>query len=310
MDALVILGATAVGKSKVAVTVAQRLGGEIVSVDSRQAYRHLDIGTAKPTKEQRESIPHHMIDILELDETNNAERYARMATLAIDTIRSGGALPILVGGSGLYFRAIFKGFFAIDLDQDERRRFADSVAGIPTRELRQRLESADPRAARRIHPNDRYRTVRALEVFTLSGVTLSEHFERQRRTQHGLESKMQICKVGLTLEREDLSARIRERTASMIRAGLVDEVRSLLDGGADPGWPGMQTLGYPEVVSFVRGRIDETEMNERIVRLTRRYAKRQMTWFRKERGVTWLRADGGGIVQHIIRLATGKAGGT
>jgi tRNA dimethylallyltransferase len=305
MDALVILGATAVGKSEVAVAVARRLGGEIVSVDSRQAYRHLDIGTAKPTKEQQQSIPHHMIDILELDETNNAERYARMATTAIDTIRSGGSLPVLVGGSGLYFRAIFKGFFEIDLAHAERRRFAESVEGIPTPELRRRLESADPRAAGRIHPNDRYRIVRALEVFTLSGVTLSEHFERQRSTQPGLESRIRICKIGLTLEREDLRARIRERTAAMMRAGLVEEVRVLLDGGADPDWPGMQTLGYPEVVSFVRGRIDESEMNDRIVRLTGRYAKRQTTWFRKEKGVTWLRADGGDIIHSIVRLATG-----
>lgn len=309
MDILVILGPTAVGKSGLAVALALGLGGEIVSIDSRQAYRKIDIGTAKPTTRQRKTVPHHLIDFLDLDETNNAESYAGIALDAVSEILARGALPILVGGSGLYLRAITEGFFEIDLDPGDRRRFASSVKNIGTAALMERLAAADPASAARIHPNDRYRIIRALEVYELSGQSLSEHFIRHSEDRRDASRKDRFLKIGLRLPRPELHRRILERTEAMIESGLAREVREILDGGADPGWPGLKTLGYPEVVSYIQGRITKAEMTDRIAGLTRRYAKRQMTWFRKEEGVTWFdasRSDLADVTSAFVAEKTGR----
>ncbi|HUV35539.1 MAG TPA: tRNA (adenosine(37)-N6)-dimethylallyltransferase MiaA [Patescibacteria group bacterium] len=289
MKPLAILGPTAVGKSSLAMALAERLGGEIVSVDSRQAYRGIDVGTAKPSCSDRERIPHHLIDVLDLREKNDAERFARLAAAAVDDILQRGRLPILTGGSGLYFRAIFNGFFAIDLDPAERRAFAGSIAPVPTPELYRRLNSSDPESARRIHPNDRYRIVRALEVLELSGVPLSEHFRRQRADP--AYRRIECRTIGLTMPRDVLYACINERTRRMMAEGWIEEVERLIQGGADPAWPGFGSLGYPEVLSLVRGELTREQAIDRVARLTRQYAKRQLTWFRKIEGVTWFDTD-------------------
>lgn len=298
MKPFAILGPTAAGKSSLAIIIAGRLGGEIVSVDSRQAYRGIDIGTAKPSRSDRERVPHHLIDVLDLREKNDAEQFSRMAVTAVEDILQRGNLPILVGGSGLYFHALFKGFFDIDLDPSERIAFAESVAHIPTPELYRRLNSEDPDSVRRIHANDRYRIVRALEVRALSGVPISEHFRRQR--SNSAHRRFECRTIGLTMSREKLYARINERTRRMMTGGWIEEVERLLEGGAAPAWPGLGSLGYPEVISLIRGELTREETIDRVARLTRQYAKRQLTWFKKVEGVTWFNADSGDLADLVF----------
>lgn len=307
MNTVVIIGPTAVGKSRLALNLAGDVGGEIVSVDSRQAYRKTDIGTAKPSVRERADAPHHLIDILDLDEDNNANRFAGMALIAIADIVERGRLPILVGGSGLYLRAIFRGFFHIELKREERERFALSLQDVPTDELHRRLVSADPESSRRIHPNDRYRIVRALEVYTLSGIPLSEHFERQRTENRSSDTNH--LKIGLKLPRKELYRRINERTIRMIEAGWVEEVERLLRDGAHEDWPGLRTLGYPEVISYIKGELTKKRMIGEISKLTRQYAKRQITWFNKEEGVTWLGADDPDTTATVLSLVEDSFGG-
>jgi tRNA dimethylallyltransferase len=300
IHAVAIVGPTASGKSALGTELARRTGGEIVSIDSRQAYRGIDVGTAKPTPAERAEVPHHLIDILELHEHNDAESFAARANAAIRDIASRGRLPILVGGSGLYFRAVAQGFFRIDLDRAARVSFEQSVRGVSGSELFARLAAVDPESARRIHPNDRYRVVRALEVCTLTGVPLSEHFDRQAADPARRE--VRYLTVGMNPPRSELHRRIHERVARMFEAGWTDEVRGLLQSGADAAWPGLQTLGYPQVIACVRGTGGIDETRQRIIELTRQYAKRQMTWFRKEPEVQWLEAGDRDAAAHVLRL--------
>jgi tRNA dimethylallyltransferase len=300
IDAVLILGPTASGKSGLGMRLARAAGGEIVSVDSRQAYRRIDIGTAKPTAAERSEIPHHLIDIIELDEKNDAESFAARAHAAIRDIRSRGKLPILVGGSGLYCRAITQGFFRVDLDGAKRIAFEESLRGISGRALHDRLAAVDPDGAGRIHPNDRYRIVRALEVYELTGVPLGEHFKRQEPAPGGGGTR--FLKVGISPPRPELHRMIHERIVKMFDAGWAEEVRTLLGAGADPAWPGLQTLGYPQVVAFVTGKAGLEETIRRVTELTRQYAKRQVTWFRKETGVRWFASAQGNTEQEVIGL--------
>jgi tRNA dimethylallyltransferase len=300
MDAVAILGPTASGKSRLGMFLADRLQGEILSIDSRQVYVGLDIGTSKPSKRDRERIPHHLVDILDPNEKNSAENHARMAREALEDVISRGRLPVLVGGSGLYWRALFEGLFSIDLSDADRRNFAISVRGVPTEELRCRLLEIDEETGRRLHANDRYRIVRAMEVYELTGVTLSEHFMLQER---GAGASFDYLKIGLDPSRGRLRELIDARTIDMIRDGWVEEVRSLLDRGYSPSCPGLGTIGYPEVVAHVNGEMDEAELVEKIQRLTKQYAKRQMTWFRKERDVHWLNMEEeAGLFESALRL--------
>jgi len=301
IDAVAIMGPTGVGKSAVAVRLAGIFKGEVISVDSRQAYRLLDIGTAKPTKEQMKAVPHHMIDVLELKEKNNAEYFARMAVQKIEEVKARGKLPILAGGTGLYFRAIFEGLFSIDLRDEDREAFENRIKGIATEELRERLKVADPETYERLNPNDRYRIVRALEVYELTGVPLSEHFRRQAKSRSS-KDRMTFLKIGLTMEREKLYSRINERTREMLESGWIEEVAGLIEMGVDIGWPGMKTLGYPEVIDFLSGKITRDELTERVSRLTRQYAKRQLTWFRKEKDVIWFNADDENLIDKLSDL--------
>jgi tRNA dimethylallyltransferase len=288
MNGIVIIGPTASGKSSLGMRLAGHLGGEIVSIDSRQIYRGLDIGTAKATAAERARIRHHCIDILDITEKSNARWFADIAREAIGNIRSKGKIPVLVGGSGLYLRSITHGLFDIDLDPVKRKDFENRTGGIRTPDLHSRLKESDPASAERIHVNDRYRILRALEIFELTGTPISEHFRLQQET--GEDGMQGLVKIGLDFDRELLRSRIMERTGEMYDAGWPDEVSSLLESGADPDCPGLQTLGYPETAGYVRGEMERSEAIERIAILTSQYAKRQMTWFRKEEDVSWLDA--------------------
>jgi tRNA dimethylallyltransferase len=185
---------------------------------------------------------------------------------------------------------ILKGFFPLTLDARKRASFSRSIEGTPTSELYTRLEAVDTESAQRIHANDRYRIVRALEVYTLTGVPLSEHFRKE--LQETVVPDIGFVKVGLDLPRDELYRRINARTVRMIESGWIEEVERLIEGGADPAWPGMKTLGYPEIIAFLRDEISREHMIERIARQTRQYAKRQCTWFRGEEGVRWFQPDG------------------
>ena len=300
MEAVAILGPTASGKSRLAMFIAGKMGGEIISIDSRQVYTGLDVGTSKPSLIDRNTIPHHLIDILDPNEKNSAEKHARMAEEALAGVISRGNLPILVGGSGLYWRALFEGLFSIELSEEERANFEISIRGVPTEELRHRLLEVDSETGKRLHPNDRYRIVRAIEVFELTGIPLSVHFELQAS---GQKASTDYLKIALDPPRSRLHEMIDARTVEMIGGGWVEEVRMLLERGYDPSCPGLRTIGYPEVISHVRGEIDEAGLVEWIQRLTRQYAKRQMTWLRKERDVHWLDMEGDGLLESSLRLA-------
>ena len=300
MKGLVILGPTAVGKSGLALEIAQKYGGEIVCIDSRTVYRKIDIGTAKPTPRQRKMVPHHMLDLLDLNQKCDAVWFASEARKAVTEISARGRLPILVGGAGFYLRSVLHGLFDIDLPEEERAEFAARVSNITTSELYEQLSEVDRESSVKIHENDRYRIVRALEVYALSGTPLSEHISDQA-DDDGFS--LNAIKIGLNTRREIIHQRINDRTAEMIENGWIEEVRELLNEGVGTELPGMQTIGYQEIISYLNGEIDFDSCVERISAATRQYAKRQLTWFRKEDKVKWLdisRDDPGEEVSMIL----------
>lgn len=300
MNGIVIIGPTATGKSALGMKLAEKLGGEIVSIDSKQVYRGLDIGTAKASAEEQALIRHHCIDILDISEKSNARWFADCARLAIDKIRAEGKIPVLVGGSGLYLRSVTQGLFVLDLDPSERLEFEKGIEDKATGDLHSNLKESDPESASRIHENDRYRIVRALEVHALTGISLSDHFRRQKEEcGDGLPG---LVRIGLDMDREHLRARIMERTGEMYDAGWPDEVTGLLEDGSDPDCPGLQTLGYPETIRFVRGEIDLRTATDKIALLTGQYARRQMTWFRKEPEVNWFDAENAGLLDSVLNI--------
>ena len=281
---LVIAGPTGVGKTAAAVALAARTPIEIVSADSRQGYRGMDVGTAKPTREARAAVPHHLIDVSDPDDRYHAARFAREARAAIDAIRSRGRLPVVVGGTGLYIRALVRGLDPAPPADPILRQELYELAATESGALHARLAREAPALALGLHPNDHVRIVRALELLR-AGAPVGA---AQRRWRDAPEVKDEVLYVGLTLPRDVLAARLRSRAASMIAGGLRDEVERLLARGYDPSLPAMQSIGYREMVLRLRGEIDEAEALRRMQRDTVRYAKRQWTWFARETDIQWL----------------------
>ena len=285
---IALMGPTATGKSALGVTLAERLGGEIVNCDSVQMYRHLEIGTGKPSLQQRRLVPHHLYDMLDLDEYYSAGRYMAEARRICQDIVRRRRVPIVVGGSGLYLRALLEGFFAGPARCRELRTRLDQISarkGLTF--LHDLLSKKDPDAAERIHPGDRLRIVRALEVYFLTGAPISHlqgpHSSR-RFPQKPLEG-FRILKFGLNIPRAILYDRIHRRVDEMFRSGLVQEVKRLLESGSSPRAKGFEAIGYPHVIAFLSGQMSLEKMIELTRQDSRRYAKRQMTWFRKEKNV-------------------------
>lgn len=281
---VILVGPTASGKTTLAASWAERLGGEIVSADSVQVYRYMDIGTAKPPLEVRRRIPHHLIDVVDPDEGFNAARFQVEADRAIENIHACGKIPLVVGGTGLYVKALTLGLFkGPGGDQALRRRLQHEAEIHGLGVLHHRLERVDPKAAGRIHPHDFSRIVRALEVFYLTGVPISEH-----QDQHGFSQKRYrpLC-LGLAVNRPTLYEGINTRVEGMIRRGLVQEVRGLLDRGYGLDLPSMQAIGYRHIGNYLVGRCPLEEAIASMKRETRHYARRQMTWFRKMPAVRW-----------------------
>jgi len=283
MTLLCILGPTAVGKTELALRVATRIGGEIVSVDSRQIYRQMDIGTAKPTCEQLKIVPHHLINCVAPDEPFSAADYRERADEAIRQIRQRGNMPMLVGGSGLYFRAVVDGLFdGPDADPALRLRLRQEAERSGIQQLYDKLEAIDPEAAEKIHPNDLMRIIRALEVYEKSGKRISE----LRQQWKSGKPRYEFAAFGLNRPRNELYERIETRVDQMMTAGLLDEARSLSKYSRD--LRAMNCLGYKELFAFLDGQCDLDEAVQLIKRNTRRYAKRQLTWFRKDERIKWI----------------------
>jgi tRNA dimethylallyltransferase len=281
------MGATATGKSALGVRLAIRFGGEVVSMDSRQVYRGMDIGTGKITKAECGGIPHHLLDIMDPDENGSAGRHARLAGQAMDDIQSRGAVPVLVGGTGLYFDAVFRPFIDIDVSDERIAQIRAGFDGRGTDELYAELQRIDPERAARLSVNDRVRITRALEVFLATGVPMSAHIADQGGTDDA--ERAAIClKLVLTMPREELRSRIARRTRAMYDAGWVDEVKHLIDAGYGPDCPGMRSLGYEEIAAALRSGADPANTVQDVITRTHQYAKRQETFFRKETAAVWL----------------------
>jgi tRNA dimethylallyltransferase len=284
-----VVGPTGSGKSELALRIAEKFGGEVVNCDSVQLYRYFDIGSAKVPSEQRRGIAHHLIDVLEPDEICSAGDYARRGRSVLHEIAGRGRLPVVAGGTGFYLRALLEGLFpGPSRNEAIRKRLREREERRPG-SLHRILERLDPRAATKIHGNDVQKTLRALEVMLLERRPLAELFERGREPLTGFHA----IKIGLDPPREELYAAIDSRLAGMFESGLLAEVRGLLAKGIPRTAKPFETLGYKQALAAVEGRIMAEEALASAQMETRRYAKRQMTWFKRERDVFWLAGFGG-----------------
>ncbi len=284
---LVITGPTASGKTRFAIEVAEAVDGEIVSADSMQVYRHLDIGTAKPTARERGRVPHHLVDVADPDEAFHAARFVSEADRAIADIAGRGRVPVVCGGTALYLKALLHGLAPAPGRDPEVRAELEARWDRGEREaLRRELARVDPGAARRLHPNDRTRIVRALEVWRVTGRPISELHRAHRFGPVRYRALM----VGLLTDRPDLYRRIDERVVSMVEAGWVEEVRQVLSMGYGPHLPPLRAIGYRQICAHVLERRPLDQAVAEIQQETRRFAKRQMTWFRRM-PIRWVPAD-------------------
>jgi tRNA dimethylallyltransferase len=277
-----IAGPTAAGKSEIALRLAEQLGGEIVSADSMQVYRGLDIGTAKPSAEERNKIPHHLIDICELTENFDAAQFIRLAQKAVEEIQSRGRVPIFCGGTGLYFKAFSSGLGEAPATNPELRAELEAASfEALLRELRER----DPVAYEKIDKQNPRRVIRAVEVIRLTGKKFSEQRAEWKAESGKRKAETFFC---ITRKADDLHARINARVDTMFARGLVDETRELLQHGLEQNKTAMQAIGYRQVVEHLRGERDLAETIELVKSRTRQFAKRQLTWFRRQLDPEWI----------------------
>ena len=285
LKTIIICGPTGIGKTAFAIDLAEAFHGEIIGADSMQIYRQMDIGTAKPTPDERAKIVHHMVDIVDPDEPFDAESYAQRAMDIIESLAGRQILPVVAGGTGLYIKALEYGLFdAPPVDNALREHLRSEALNLGTEALLQRLKQVDPVTAEKVHPYDTYRITRALEIFELTGLPISAI---QRRHQFQ-EKRLNTLKLGLKMERQALYDRIDRRVDMMISDGLLDEVRDLLGAGYPAGLKSMQSIGYRHMTDYLSGRLNWTQTVETLKRDTRRYAKRQLTWFRADKDIVWI----------------------
>lgn len=299
-NVLVIVGPTASGKTSISIKLAEEFNGEIVSADSMQIYKYMDIGTAKPTIEEMRGIRHHLIDELYPDEEFSVASYYTLANKYIDEILSRGKLPIVVGGTGLYIKALTENmnFTETVCDWDFRERMKLEAQNRGNSYLHDKLKAVDEEAARKIHVNDVKRVIRALEVYEYTKLPISEH----RKRSIGKKADKRFVFIGLTMDRDKLYDRINKRVDIMVENGLIDEVENLINNGYTPGLVSMQGLGYKEVVWYLQGKLNLDEMLDLLKRDTRRYAKRQYTWFRRNEDIKWIDIGNEADSQHAIKI--------
>ena len=283
---VILTGPTAVGKTALSIKLASEIGGEIISADSMQVYRQMDIGSAKIKPEEMDGIPHHLIDILEPEEEFNVCLFEKLALEAMEQIYERGHIPVVVGGTGFYIQALL---YQIDFTEEETdTAFRDKLWQLGEEKgnhyLHELLRKVDPASAEEIHENNRKRVIRALEFYENSGKPISTHNKEQRQKTSAYNS----CYFVLTDDRKKLYERIESRVDQMLSKGLVDEVRTLKERGCNASMVSMQGLGYKEILEYLDGRCSLLEAVEKIKKETRHFAKRQLTWFRREKDVIWL----------------------
>jgi len=306
LPVIFLMGPTATGKTDIAAALFKRLPIELISVDSALVYRGMDIGTAKPSKEFLNNVPHRLIDICEPDETYSAARFRDDAMRAIDEIHSQNRIPLLVGGTGLYFRALESGISDLpDADEEVRQRLESEARDMGWEAMHARLATIDPVSADRIHQNDPQRIQRALEIYEISGRSMTEHYDDGDTSLFPFE----LIKIILNPDdRSKLHERIKHRFMKMLEDGLVDEVRSFHANSRFSGaLPAMRMVGYRQIWNYLDGETDYEEMIEKAIVATRQLAKRQMTWLRKEENGIWLDSEESGLIEQIEGILGEKA---
>lgn len=295
---LVLIGPTAIGKTALSLDIAETFGCEIISVDSMQVYRYMDIGTAKPTVEERRGIPHHLIDIIDPDEQFNAAKFVTFALEAIEKIILRGNIPLLTGGTGMYLKALLQGLFDFEnaTDPSVRENLAEQLNREGHEKLFLQLKGIDPETAARIHPNDTQRLLRALEIFHVTNKTWSEHLDKQPTAPVKFDK---ILQIGLNCDREILYDRIEKRSQLMLETGLVKEVEGLRKMGYASNLTSMQSIGYRHINNYIDEIWDFDETLRLLIRDTRRYAKRQLTWFGNNPAIQWYDPQQTGPIMHM-----------
>ena len=284
---IAVIGPTASGKSDLGLALAEEFGGEIVNVDSMQLYRGMDIGSAKPTRGEMRGVPHHMIDVADPGEDYSVSRWVEGAAACCDALFAQGKTPVIVGGTGLYIESLLSGrdFSAAPGDSGVREALGAEYDALGGAAFREKLRLVDPERAEKLAPGDKKRLVRAMEVYTLTGETITAHDERTK----ALPPRYASRRFALTWnDRETLYARIRQRVDEMIAAGLFAEVERLLAAGLSDSCTAMQAIGYKEIAAALRGECSREDAVETVKRESCRYAKRQLTWLRRDKGLVWL----------------------
>lgn len=304
---LVLVGPTAVGKTRMSIEIAKAFNCEIISGDSMQVYRGMDIGTAKITPEEMQGVPHHLIDVLEPDEPFSVAQFQEWSKQLIGEIQQRGRLPFIVGGTGLYVESVCYEFQFSDagIDEDFRHAHKAFAEQYGVEALHEKLQKIDPASAARLHPNDVRRVIRALEIYHLTGERLSAQLAAQTK-----QSPYDLCIIGLTMDREMLYKRIEQRIDEMIASGLVEEVQKLLGKGYHRGLISIQGLGYKEIVEHLEDGVPLELAIEKLKRDTRRFAKRQLSWFRRMKDISWIDMGDGqnfsGNLQAAHAIIAGK----
>lgn len=304
---IILLGPTAVGKTKISIQLAKKLDSEIISADSMQVYKYMDIGTAKPTKEEMEGVRHYLIDEVYPDEEFSVAVYRDLAKKYIDDVLSEGKLPMVVGGTGLYISSLSKSLdFTIVGDPGYRESLQELALLHGNSYLHNLLSDVDPDSYMRLHENDTRRIIRALEVYKSTGKTISE-FQKESK---GKPIDYELCMIGLAMDRKRLYDRVNQRVDKMIEEGLIDEVKMLLSMGYDKSLTSMQGLGYKEIISYIEGEYSLEGTIDKLKQDTRHFAKRQLTWFRREERIHWVNLDEyddmNCIVENIAGYIAGK----
>lgn len=303
IDLVVICSPTATGKSHLALQLAQSARGEILNADSLQVYRYMDIGTAKPTLEERQKVAHYLIDVVNPDEEYNAAIYSEQARAVIEYLAREGKPVFVVGGTGLYIRALLQGIIATPPVDENIRKYYKGLRDRHGREyVFELLQQRDPQAAARINPNDSVRVIRALEVLDQSGQSIIALQQKHLFA----DCPYNVCKIGLRVERDELKKRINLRTSQMVEAGLQDEVRGLLAKGYSEKLKPLQSLGYKQMIDFIGKRHSWEQALDSINRETWQYAKRQMTWFGADKSINWFRPDQEDEIQKTVKLFWSK----
>ncbi len=298
---VVLVGPTAIGKTALSIKLARSLDFEILSMDSMQVYRYMDIGTAKITKEEMKGVRHHLIDVVDPDENFNAGLYENLALEVIRDVISRGKRVLITGGTGLYLNALLYGLVKeIPVFPEIRKELEQELERHGHDVLHQQLSITDGISAKRIHKNDTHRLIRALEIFKGTGKKWSSLIEEHRLNKHPKRFR-NVLKIGLTCERDTLYRRINERSRIMIEQGLQREVVALLEKGYGGGLRSMQSIGYSHMVKFIEKELTESEMIEKLSRDTRRYAKRQYTWFNKIHNLYWFGKDQSYEIEQMVR---------